>query len=72
MILKICKNYRSLADVNIGSLVSGVVERVTPHAVVVKLNTKDDIKGTISPEHLADRQGVQIYFLELVFKVHQF
>lgn len=45
---------------------------MTPHAVVVKLNTKDDIKGTISPEHLADRQGVQIYFLELVFKVHQF
>lgn len=72
MILKIRKNYRSLADVNIGSLVSGVVERVTPHAVVVKLKTKDDIKGTISPEHLADHQGVQIYFLELVFKVHQF
>ncbi|KAL3534003.1 hypothetical protein ACH5RR_007524, partial [Cinchona calisaya] len=43
---------------NLGSLVSGVVERVTPHAVVVCVNSKSHMKGTISPEHLSDHQGL--------------
>ncbi|KAG8367979.1 hypothetical protein BUALT_Bualt16G0128900 [Buddleja alternifolia] len=37
-----------------GSIVSGVVERITPHAVVVDINASSHMKGTISVEHLAD------------------
>ncbi|KAK1282151.1 hypothetical protein QJS10_CPB22g01233 [Acorus calamus] len=40
----------------LGSLVSGVVEKVTPMVVVVLLNSSQ-LKGTISTEHLADFQG---------------
>lgn len=47
---------------SLGSLVSGVVERVTPHAVVVCVNSKSHIKGTISPEHLSDHQGRHFLF----------
>ncbi|KAL6997499.1 hypothetical protein U1Q18_007623 [Sarracenia purpurea var. burkii] len=43
--------------VKVGSIVSGVVERVTPHTVIVLVNTQVYTKGTISPEHLADNQG---------------
>ena len=49
---------------NLGSLVSGVVEQVTPHAVVVCVNSKSHIKGTISPEHLSDHLGVYFLFLD--------
>ncbi|KAM7524627.1 hypothetical protein LguiA_014529 [Lonicera macranthoides] len=41
-----------------GSIVSGVVERVTPHAIIVDVNAKGLIKGTILPEHLADNHGL--------------
>lgn len=44
-----------------GSIVSGVVERVTPHAIIVDVNAKGLIKGTILPEHLADNHGIQIF-----------
>ncbi|KAK4432202.1 rRNA biogenesis protein RRP5 [Sesamum alatum] len=44
-------------NVKPGSLVSGVVERVTPQTIVVDINTSSHMKGTISPEHLADHHG---------------
>ncbi|KAG5552270.1 hypothetical protein RHGRI_010375 [Rhododendron griersonianum] len=43
--------------IKLGSIVSGVVERVTPHAIVVHVRALGNIKGTINPEHLADHQG---------------
>lgn len=43
--------------IKLGSIVSGVVERVTPHVIVVHVRALGNIKGTINPEHLADHQG---------------
>jgi rRNA biogenesis protein RRP5 len=40
----------------LGSIVSGVVERLTPAAVVVSVNGFS--KGTILNEHLADHHGI--------------
>lgn len=40
--------------VKMGAIVSGVVECVTPQEVYVCVNGKTYLKGTISPEHLAD------------------
>ncbi|GMP96859.1 hypothetical protein CsSME_00045323 [Camellia sinensis var. sinensis] len=42
----------------LGTIVSGVVERVTPHAAIVRVNAKGYTKGTISAEHLSDHQGL--------------
>ncbi|XP_021893902.1 rRNA biogenesis protein RRP5 isoform X2 [Carica papaya] len=41
--------------IKLGSLISGVVDIVTPHAVIVRVNSNGYLKGTISTEHLADR-----------------
>ncbi|XP_042480100.1 rRNA biogenesis protein RRP5 isoform X1 [Macadamia integrifolia] len=41
----------------VGSLVSGIVERLTPEAVIVHVKAKVNLKGSISTEHLADHQG---------------
>ncbi|KAF3794450.1 rRNA biogenesis protein [Nymphaea thermarum] len=38
----------------LGSIVSGVVEHLSPAAIVVHVNGKADLKGTIAMEHLAD------------------
>ncbi|OMO51868.1 hypothetical protein CCACVL1_29542 [Corchorus capsularis] len=40
--------------VKLGSVVSGVVDGITPSAVVIQVNSKAHLKGTISNEHLAD------------------
>ncbi|XVE75785.1 hypothetical protein DITRI_Ditri12bG0120500 [Diplodiscus trichospermus] len=40
--------------VKLGSIVSGVVEELTPSAVVIRVNSKAHLKGAISNEHLAD------------------
>ncbi|XP_062112321.1 rRNA biogenesis protein RRP5 isoform X2 [Humulus lupulus] len=53
--------------IKIGTLVSGVVDVVTPNAVVVYVNGKTYLKGTISTEHLADHQG-QADMLKSVLK----
>ncbi|KAL0316910.1 UNVERIFIED_CONTAM: rRNA biogenesis protein RRP5, partial [Sesamum radiatum] len=45
-------------NVKPGSLVSGVVEHVTPQTIVVDINTSSHMKGTISTEHLADHYGL--------------
>ncbi|CAL5321872.1 unnamed protein product [Camellia sinensis] len=42
----------------LGTIVSGVVERVTPHAAIVRVNAKGYTKGTICAEHLSDHQGL--------------
>ncbi|KAL9228093.1 hypothetical protein vseg_003707 [Gypsophila vaccaria] len=42
--------------VKLGSIVSAVVEFVTPNAVLLHVNVKGSIKGTIFTEHLADHQ----------------
>ncbi|KAL4578244.1 hypothetical protein LXL04_014364 [Taraxacum kok-saghyz] len=44
--------------VKLGSIVSGTVEKVTPHAVIVNVDVKGYIKGMISLEHLADNHGL--------------
>ncbi|KAK3019414.1 hypothetical protein RJ639_004664 [Escallonia herrerae] len=41
-----------------GILVSGVVERITSHAIIVDVSAKGYTKGTIYPEHLSDNQGL--------------
>ncbi|XP_051148647.1 rRNA biogenesis protein RRP5 [Andrographis paniculata] len=62
------KPTRSLDDetVKLGSLVSGVVEHVTHHAVVVNVNASSHMKGTITLEHLADHQGLAALFLSVM------
>ncbi|WRX22777.1 S1 domain - like 5 [Theobroma cacao] len=40
--------------VKLGSIVSGLIDRLTPSAVVIQVNSKAHLKGTISNEHLAD------------------
>lgn len=43
--------------VTLGSIVSGIVDRVTSNAVVVSINSSGFSRGTISMEHLADHHG---------------
>ncbi|KAJ0705044.1 putative suppressor of forked, tetratricopeptide-like helical domain superfamily [Helianthus annuus] len=45
------------AEVKLGSLVSGTVERVTPNAIIVDVGIKG-YNGIIAPEHLADNHGL--------------
>ncbi|XP_024994090.1 rRNA biogenesis protein RRP5 isoform X6 [Cynara cardunculus var. scolymus] len=44
--------------IKLGSLVSGTVERVTPHGIIVDVGVKGYMKGMISFEHLADNHGL--------------
>ncbi|XP_074276479.1 rRNA biogenesis protein RRP5 [Silene latifolia] len=43
--------------VKLGSIVSAVVEFVKPNAILLHVNVKGNIKGTLFTEHLADHQG---------------
>ncbi|KAH9602114.1 hypothetical protein KSS87_015915 [Heliosperma pusillum] len=43
--------------VKLGSIVSAVVEFVTPNAILLHVKVKGNIKGTLFTEHLADHQG---------------
>ncbi|XP_024021580.1 rRNA biogenesis protein RRP5 isoform X2 [Morus notabilis] len=65
----IIKPRRVLEDdvINLGGVVSGVVDRITPKGVVVYVNGKKYLKGTITTEHLADHQG-QAALLKSVLK----
>lgn len=40
--------------IKMGSVVTGVIDKVTPSLVTVYVNAKDYMKGTISTEHLTD------------------
>lgn len=42
-----------------GTLISGVVERVTPNKIIISVDVNGYTKGTLSPEHLADNQGIK-------------
>ncbi|KAK7278792.1 hypothetical protein RJT34_23828 [Clitoria ternatea] len=46
--------------VTLGSLVSGVVDRITSNAVVVYVNASGFSRATVSMEHLADHHGQAI------------
>lgn len=61
-------SYRVSEDdaIKLGSLISGVVDIVTPHAVIVRVNSNGYLKGTISTEHLADRHGASLFYLEFI------
>jgi rRNA biogenesis protein RRP5 len=48
----------------VGTIVSGVVERLTPAAVVVSVNGFS--KGSILNEHLADYHGI---FLSVICEI---
>ncbi|XP_062219315.1 rRNA biogenesis protein RRP5 isoform X2 [Phragmites australis] len=54
----------------LGSIVSGVVERLTPAAVVVSVNGFS--KGTILNEHLADHHGQAAQLKNLLKPGHEF
>ncbi|KAG2317978.1 hypothetical protein Bca4012_069048 [Brassica carinata] len=41
-------------SIKLGSIVSGVIDSITPQAVTVHVKSKGLLKGTISAEHLAD------------------
>lgn len=41
-----------------GTLISGVVERVTPNKIIIGVDVNGYTKGTLSPEHLADNKGL--------------
>ncbi|WZY95790.1 rRNA biogenesis protein RRP5 [Brassica napus] len=41
-------------SIKLGSIVSGVIDSITPQAVTVHVKSKGLLKGTVSAEHLAD------------------
>ncbi|CAA3014339.1 rRNA biogenesis RRP5 [Olea europaea subsp. europaea] len=55
-----------------GSLVAGVVDRITAHAVVLNVCDAGPLKGTISPEHLADHHGLSALMYSLLKPGYQF
>ncbi|XP_059646446.1 rRNA biogenesis protein RRP5 [Cornus florida] len=58
--------------VKLGSLVSGVVEQITAHAIVVHVNSKGYMKGTISLEHLSDHQGLAVLMMSVLKPGYEF
>ncbi|KAG1347685.1 putative rRNA biogenesis protein RRP5 [Cocos nucifera] len=56
----------------LGSIVSGVVERLTPLAVIIHVNGNAYLKGTLFDEHLADHQGQAILLKSLLRPGYQF
>ncbi|OVA06347.1 Ribosomal protein S1 [Macleaya cordata] len=65
---------RASADdiVKLGTVVSGVVERLTPNAVIVHVNDKGYLKGTIFNEHLADHQAHTTLMKSVLKPGHEF
>ncbi|GAB2295441.1 hypothetical protein Dimus_029608 [Dionaea muscipula] len=55
-----------------GSLVSGVVEHVTPRNVFLHVKIKGNMKGTISIEHLADHRGHAALMKSVLKPGHEF
>ncbi|XP_010934562.1 rRNA biogenesis protein RRP5 isoform X2 [Elaeis guineensis] len=56
----------------LGSIVSGVVERLTPAAVIIHVNGNAYLKGTLFDEHLADHQGQAVLLKSLLRPGYQF
>ncbi|CAA6662870.1 unnamed protein product [Spirodela intermedia] len=44
-------------SIKLGSIVSGVVERLTPGAVIINVKADGYVKGKLYDEHLSDHQG---------------
>lgn len=53
-----------------GTLISGVVERVTPNKIIISVDVNGYTKGTLSPEHLADNQGIKWLLLFITHFSH--
>lgn len=53
--------------ITLGSIVSGVVDRITSNATVVYVNRNGFSRGTISTEHLADHHGKNSLMLDQSF-----
>lgn len=53
--------------VKVGSIVSGVVDRITSNAVVVCVNARGFSWGKISVGHLADHHGINSSLLDYGF-----
>ncbi|KAI0529621.1 hypothetical protein KFK09_002175 [Dendrobium nobile] len=51
------KRINDVDMVKIGSIVGGVVDKLTPTAVIINIETFSHFRGLISYEHLADHQG---------------
>ncbi|KDP21906.1 hypothetical protein JCGZ_03044 [Jatropha curcas] len=58
--------------IKLGSVVAGVVEKVTPDAVIVYIKAKDYMKGTILTEHLADHHGQAALLKSIVKPGYEF
>ncbi|KAG1347586.1 Ribosomal protein S1-like1 [Cocos nucifera] len=56
----------------LGSIVSGVVERLMPAAVIIHVNGNAYLKGTLFDEHLADHQGQAVLLKSLLRPGYQF
>lgn len=52
--------------VKLGSLVTGVVEAVSPRGVVIYVKAKSFFKGTIPTEHLADHHGTSLVSISFI------
>ncbi|KAL0691315.1 hypothetical protein Bca4012_090994 [Brassica carinata] len=46
-------------SIKLGSIVSGVIDSITPQAVTVHVKSKGLLKGTIFAEHLADHHDIE-------------
>lgn len=55
-----------------GSIVSGVVDSIAPHAIVVGVNDASGVKGTIFLEHLADHHGnfMPLLLFDIIWNFH--
>lgn len=53
--------------IQVGSIVPGVVDITTENSVIVYVNGKKHLKGTIRTEHLADHQGILVFLISVTF-----
>lgn len=58
--------------VKVGSIVSGVVDRVTPRAIIVYVNAKGYSRGTVATEHLSDNHGLSEMMKSLLKPGYEF
>ncbi|CAN0879206.1 rRNA biogenesis protein RRP5 [Linum grandiflorum] len=59
-------------SLKLGNVVTGVVEKVTPSVVVVNINGKQYLKGTIATEHMADHHGLAVSLKSVLKPGHEF
>ncbi|KAL6563943.1 hypothetical protein OROHE_005183 [Orobanche hederae] len=55
-----------------GSLVAGVVEHITPHAIIVDIDASSHMNGIISLEHLADHHGLPAQLMSVMKPGYRF